>query len=252
MKFENKHLTYKILYEKSFDRNPLFTFNKFECYMSLFITIVFFIIMHFVYSSNDAEKLTSILQSVILNVGIALLGMLGFIVGGLAIISGTIGNKIAHAINKEGKFDKLLSILFSFYYIGFVVAILIVLFFFSYFLVSIHYSFNYYLYAIISVVLCYLFFFSIFFCVSLLGTCINMFVINFNYSEDKEDENYEDNLNKHYDDCRLNSLMYVMIRKNLLTKDEYIEVFKTCIDECPEHMKEGLTCKMCNDYSINK
>ncbi|GBF34173.1 hypothetical protein DCCM_3285 [Desulfocucumis palustris] len=54
--------------------------------------------------------------------------MLGFLVGGLAIISGTISNKILKNINAEEKSDHLINVVYAFYFNGALVGFTLVLF----------------------------------------------------------------------------------------------------------------------------
>lgn len=250
MEYKTGYLSFSDLYKLSFDNSPLINMKRFECYMSFIFSIIITIVMYNLHLTNDFTSLNPMLQELFLNIGVALLGMLGFIISGLAIISGTVSNKIAHEINKEGKFQSLLSILFSFYYIGTIIAILILMYFFSYLVISLKLDFQIYVYLFLSFVLSYSLAFAVFYSVSLLGTCINMFVINYNYSKPIDDSSTKE-LDEYFNDLRINVLTSLMMQKGIISKEDFIIELKNRINEdCPERIKDNLYCKICKYYSI--
>ncbi|MBU8682825.1 hypothetical protein [Bacillus haynesii] len=238
-----KLLTYKSLKAKVNPPNYVTDIKKFESYFSLICSIVLsslLLIIAIQSNSNEIIKLMDVTRNILLNSTFGLLGMLGFIVSGLAIITGTIGNKITQKMIEEDKYNSLLSILYSFVYIGRFIGILIVVLITVYFFVSIPLSFNIYLFVGLSFVLSYCLFFSVFFAVSLLVTCINIFQLNFIYSEDKDSINKNnEKVDMFFNDARIDTLTSILINKANLTKEEFTaELNKNIYNDCPEEYKK--------------
>ena len=182
---ENNNLTFKGLYKKAFKKDPLIDFKKPEAYISAIITIIILIFLFILYQSNNIDTITSIIQNLLLYIAAGLIGMLGFIISGLSIISGTLGKEKVEHIKANGTFENLLSILFSFYYIGIVIGFLIVIYFVTYIIISIDIEMNFIFYIIWGGLISYGFLFSIFYSVSLLNTCIQIFILNYGYEVNK-------------------------------------------------------------------
>ena len=87
---------------------------------------------------NITYKLTNIL-GIILGGGF---GLLGFLVGGMAIIVGSIDQSTITIIDKDGKYENLLSIIFRFYYDGVIIGLLIIISIINYFLLMLPLKFN--------------------------------------------------------------------------------------------------------------
>lgn len=253
MTYKTERLDFKSLYKMSFSKFPLTDVSKPEVYLALLVAVMMLPILYYLYITNDLSALTTVLQNYLLNVGSALLGMLGFIVGGLAIISGTVNSKITRHIDNGGKFDKLLAILFSFYFIGSIVGTLIVLYYISYFVVSVNVNIVLPVYYCLGFVLTYGLVYAVFYSVSLLGTCINMFVINYNYSSANDiDSNLDSDLEPIFSSLRIDALTYLMVNKGIVTREEFIEALKMCTsNDCPEKFKEDMYCKICSYYDAD-
>ncbi|MDD4600034.1 hypothetical protein SDC9_20872 [bioreactor metagenome] len=247
----NRIAEFKDLYKVSFKKNPLLDYKNFECYISLFVGIIATDVLYLIYTSQDSSASTTIIQNLCLYIGAALMGMLGFIVGGLAIISGTLSGKVVKNIDKAGQFDSIIAILFSFHFVGLVIGVLIVMFFLAYALVSINFEYVKYLYLFLCFSLAYGLSFVIFFSVSLLGTCINMFILNYNYS--MVEKNQE--INKEVEACfiaaRIDALSSLMVQKKLISKEDFISEVKDRIeDDCPEVLKSEVEIMMNKYYGL--
>ncbi|OOE14678.1 hypothetical protein [Fictibacillus arsenicus] len=242
-------LTYKSLKAEVNPPNYVFDIKKFEVYFSLICSLVLTLLLLVVtIKSNTYEiiKLLDVTRNILLNTVFGLLGMLGFIVSGLAIITGTINNKITQKLIENDKYKSLLSIFFSFAFIGKFIGILIVALIMVYFLGSMPLSFNICIFLGLSFVLSFSLFFSIFFAVSLLITCINIFQINFNYSaEDRVSiiESQEE-IDIRFNDARIDTLTSILINKANLTKEEFTdELIKNINNDCPEEYKKKVIKK---------
>ncbi|ALV03921.1 MULTISPECIES: hypothetical protein [Bacillus] len=245
-----KSFTFRALYKELGKPKHIFNFKKFEGYFSIICSIILVIICYkFINSNidNNIDYIISTIQNMILYAIAGLLTMLGFVVSGLAIISGTIGYKVTHQMVLENNFKKLLSILFSFFYIGFIIGILIVSCVCCYFIIGINIQFNMSVFLVLSFILFYGLFFTIFYAVSLLGTCISMFTINYFYStanETKDGEIVEEaaiknDFNIIVSDIRFNTMLNTLLSKKIVKENEFIDGLSKRIDEdCPEEYKE--------------
>lgn len=169
---------------------PIINFKEFEVYFSVICSsILTTVIFLFVKTNIDSNMnyIVTTTQNMLLYTIAGLIGMIGFIVSGLAIVSGTTSSKVIGIMIEKRKFNYLLTVLFSFFYIGLIMGILIVLSITLYFIMGINVNFSFPIYIIIVFIMAYGVFFTLFYTVSLLGTCINIFIINYLYS--KEDQN---------------------------------------------------------------
>lgn len=244
--------TTKEMYNMSFEKNPLFDMRKFECYMSLIFTVILTLIVYFhVITNSNIEFITSNAKNIILNATFGFLGMLGFIISGLAIISGTIGHKVTKNLIRENKFKSLITILFSFNYLGYVIGFLIVLFISCYFILSIRTPFLEYIFLVFTAVASYGLFFAVFYAVSLLKTCLDIFVINYIYSDERIDSSIAKELEFHR--IKIDALTKVMFDKKLIDKNSYIAQLKERVnlDVSDEKMKNDLLNEISRYYSEN-
>lgn len=254
---ENRRLlTYKTLKATVNPPNYITDIKKFEVYFSLICSFVLsslLLVIAIKSDSNEIINFIDVTRDILLYSTFGLLGMLGFIVSALALITGTIGNKITRKMIEENKYNSLLSILFSFVYIGRFIGILIVAFITVYFFVSIPLQFNIYYFVGLSFILSYCLFFTVFYSVSLLITCINIFQLNFIYSEDKGLSNKNiDEVNMHFNDARIDTLTSILIKKVNLTKEEFTsELINNILTDCPEEYKKKVIEKANKYYHIN-
>lgn len=254
-----KDYTFKELYQKLGKPKYIINIKKFEVYFSIICSLILFIINYYFVTSNLDNNISFIVttvQNMLLYSIAGLLGMLGFIISGLAIISGTIGNKVTHEIIIEKKSKSLLSILFSFYYLGFVVGILLIICMCCYFIMGINFKFYFYWYIIISLFITYGFFFSIFYAISLLGTCIHMFMINYIYSQPNTNAMSKTNKNEVelvFKDLRIDTLTKILLSKNIITAEEFINELKDVIkNDCPKEYIKAIEEIYKEYYSIEE
>lgn len=230
-----KMYDYRSLYNTLGKPKYIFDIKKFEVYFSLVCSLLVTLIVSIFALTNIQDGKTDIIvtttQNVLLNATFGLLGMLGFIISGLAIISGTIGYKVTRQMVLEEKFKSLLSILFSFFYIGRFVGILIIFFICSYFSLGIRLPFNVYFYLIVCLVLSFSLFFVVFFSVSLLGTCINMFVLNYLYTTETSALEQTNQSDEQFLDARINAITFILNTKFGVSSEEFTDTVLHCINK---------------------
>ena len=235
-------ITFKSMYKDSFKKNPLCDLKKLEVKLSIISSIIFTIAMILLVRNNDVTNLTEVIKNLLLYIGAGLISMLGFIISGLAIASSTISNKMAYNIDKQGKFKNILSILFSFYYIGKVIGFLIVTYFICYIFISIEIPINLFLYYIIGIFLAYGFFFTIFYSVSLLETCLNLFTLSYKYWR-KYEIKENNSLLEEFNSARIDALVNILYENKLIdNKEKFIDQVKCIVnDNYEENLKERLS-----------
>lgn len=162
-------------------------YKEFESWFSLLISGLLGIILLFFLNTNisNISYIVSVSQNMLLYLITGLIAMLGFVVAGLAIMLSTTSNVVLTKVIDEEKMEYLISVFASFVYIGVVMVTLIICCIAFYFILGIDYPFISSLYIILAIVLSYLVFFTLFYVVSLLGTCINIFIFNYSMSEKK-------------------------------------------------------------------
>ncbi|WP_413363821.1 hypothetical protein [Lysinibacillus sp. 3P01SB] len=166
----------------------IINYKEFESWFSLLLSLTFGIILWLFTNTNDNNIafIVSSSQNMLLYLISGLIAMLGFIVAGLAIMISTTSKAIMNKLINEGKFEYLISVFASFVFISVVMVLLIICCMALYFVLGINYPFINWLYSVIAFFLSYLVFFTLFYVVSLLGTCINIFIFNYDMSV-KED-----------------------------------------------------------------
>lgn len=160
-------------------------FYSIEAFLSLVITIIMVGSIYFVIQILEFDYVINNLRSILLSMFGALISMLGFIIGGLAILTGTISNKVLNKVDRDKGIKSLLSILFSFYFTGFIIGVTI---FLSLLATILSYVSCYeypFIVIIFAFVIGYLFSFSIIYSIALLGSCIRILLVNYKYSLEK-------------------------------------------------------------------
>jgi hypothetical protein len=192
--FQDFKKLYKNMREVEKEENalpPIINFKEFESWFSLLVSVALIILLKLNIYSNieDISSLITASQNMLLYIISGLIAMLGFIVAGLAIMLSTTSNVVLKATISNGEMKYLLSVFTSFIYIAFIMVLLIIGCVFFYFSLGIKLPFIEILYLLGSLSVAYVFFFTLFYIISLLGSCINIFIFNFNTIEEvKNDE----------------------------------------------------------------
>jgi MFS family permease len=155
-----------------------------EALVSLILSIIFTVAFYFISGPLSEDKFNELIRSLLLNITAGLISVLGFTVGALAIMSGTISNRLVNKVVEEEKIKYLMGVIYSFYFSGVVIGCTIISFLFMY---LISYS-NLQVTAIamigVSMFLSYFFWFSIIYSIALLGTCVRIFLLNYKFSQE--------------------------------------------------------------------
>lgn len=109
-------------------------------------------------------------------------GLLGFLIGGMALIVGSISDRMINIIDEGKAFDQLLAIIFRFYYDGAIIGLLIFVSIFDYLLLILPIPFYPWLLGTITFINTYLFCYSTILSVMLLGTPIRLLLLRHKFS----------------------------------------------------------------------
>lgn len=160
-----------------------------EAFLSIIFTAIILCVINYLYATIASDKFNGLIRETSLVVFPALLGMLGFIISGMAIITGTVTNKVLSNINKVLKAENIISIIFTFYFVGVLIGINIFLYIILYLLTYTSLSFNYFIINLYGLISIYLFVFAIIESISLLGSCIRLLLVCFKYSDEQQFKN---------------------------------------------------------------
>ncbi|MEI3112517.1 MAG: hypothetical protein V8T13_00850 [[Ruminococcus] lactaris] len=160
-------------------------YNQTESIISLIITVIVMIVLCIVYKKSTFEDFMEMLKILDMFLIESSVGMLGFIISGLAIFTGTITNKLVKNVDTDQKIDSLIGILFSFYFIGMVIGISIFFYVTVYIFLTSNYLFTLKRMVGVGSICSYLYAYMIFYSISLLGTCIRLFFVSYKYSRDE-------------------------------------------------------------------
>lgn len=207
-----------------------------EVILARCLSIVLGVLLLLAIQQCSNTEINDIIRELTKDIAIALIGFLGFIVTGLAILTSAISNKVVNIIKNMGKIEKIERILLSFYLLGFVTATsavaLLSLYIISYFTKSI----NYIILFSLSVISIYHIVFILYYSVALIGNCIEIFFIINNIGEEKETKFTNEQKIK-YDSFRLLALERIVLMNGDINQvKEYRRIIEEaiqsqCIDD---------------------
>lgn len=176
--------------EYFYDNNSFFDFLKntdthrdlyrskeaFFCFLfSCIITYVLSLLIRDFPTEQTSEQLRELLGILIGS----LVGLLGFVIGGLALIVGSIGRKMIKFINSQDQFSELLGIVFRFYFIGFILGTTTLIHLVSYIILLLPENFNIFFSIIFLLINSYAFLFSLSSSIMLMGSCIRLMLLQY-------------------------------------------------------------------------
>lgn len=161
-------------------------YKEFKYVESKFSIALLIIILIYFKLLNSETIVITILQNIISSITPVLIGIIGFIFTGLALMATIITHKVLSKIDQDEKTASVAGVLFSFYFCsGIIVSAVICAGIF----LALTYKNFYMLFECgrcimwLSIILTlYFHIFSLFYSVSLLGTCIKLFFVNVYYT----------------------------------------------------------------------
>lgn len=153
---------------------------KISMVLSMLVTIIFFLLHEYI---TDSE-LTDLLKNIFSILISGLIGLLGFLVTGLAMMASIITKKSVTTIDSQGKTKSLVGILFSFYFEGAMVGLNIIVMLIAYIILTFPMKLIDIVFIPFTAIISYFFFFTVLYAVTLLGSCINFFFVNVYYDHE--------------------------------------------------------------------
>ena len=158
--FKTKETSYFVLLKSSEKYVELY--KETEGIVSLWGSVLITCLICFVvYNMNSIDNITSLLSDLLINLSMALIGLLGVLISGIAIFTGTMTNKLVRKIESDNKSRQIVNILYSFYFISGIVGLTVVMFIIMYILVRSDFIFSFGALVIFSIICSYLFLFSV-------------------------------------------------------------------------------------------
>lgn len=235
----------KLMKDTSFSK--LFKYKKYKdlldfCSIECVVALVSAVLMEVIFLVTERFiGIDTFVNETILfvdSIGMALIGFLGFIVTGLAILTGAISSKVVKRLQDRGKSQALEKLLLSFYLLGIISAFGILVIFFLHFISLMPISSIFIVDIIFIPILVYIIVFIIFYAVKLIGNCLELFYI-VNGMQIIESE--ADDLKNNYNSYRILALEKIGLSN---TSIETVESYKNIIielinmDNIPEQEKK--------------
>lgn len=207
----------------------LYDFSSIECRAAVIGTIILDIIFIICSINVGIDEVAVGCVTLLDNIGIALIGFLGFTVSALAILTGAISSKVVKMLKSRDKMAALERILLSFYLMGMVCAVEIMIAFVLHFLVQIPVHSIFIVNIIIMSGMSYMTIFVIFYSVKLIGNCLELFYIVNSFALLDDDKiNYKERYNSY----RILALEKIQLSESTIEKvEEYKETLKILIKE---------------------
>lgn len=220
---------YKIIKYKKY--KDLYDFSSIECRVSLVVMLIMNLLFMIFIKILDINEVVQNYISYLDTIGIALIGFLGFIVTGLAILTGAISSKIVKKLQERNKIQSLEKILLSFYLLGTVSASIIIISFIFHFISKLPCSSIWQFVIIALSFISYLITFSIFYAVKLIGNCLELFYIisNMQIINDIQESSKID-IKQKYNNYRIAALEEYVLILNKIDVDNYADEIKKLIE----------------------
>ena len=158
--------------------------RNFEVLIPLFLTIAAYFLSENLYNGVDFYSVLESVKTVTIGIATAFISLLGLIISGLAITTGTISKKVAKNIEEVEKADALMEIMYSFYFISFFIGLTILMLLTFYFLTFTNLGIDLFTFRLLFLLAVYFVSFDIFYSISLIGTCLSVFLIYYKYSKE--------------------------------------------------------------------
>jgi len=227
-----------------------YNFKSIECKVSLIITTIILFCFIFLDVYEDFTTFVVSLQNITVYIGQALIGMLGIILAGIAIIVSVLNKDTLNSIEKKNGKGSIHRVLISFEFLIFNIGIGIFLFFLLNLILSsdqklIPIYWFYFAIAIIS----YFLAFIIFYTVSLTGNCIRIFYINDLYTDVSiKERNFYEIANE----IRIDYLLSILHKTSNLSPKEILRDLDSFVDSSNIPNKDDIKKYLKNYYGYSE
>lgn len=192
--------------------NELWDWSTLEVRVALIGTLLIGAVSVAIIMNNGSGEFVLLVADFIKDIGMTLIGFLGFVVTGLAILTGSVSSKVVKFFKEKDVYEELSSVLSSFYFLGLLIGVLILIVFCEYFIVQICIPVNVIAVTCGIIITTYLFVYIIFYAIGLTGNCISMFEIISDVQNQIESE--EENNRQIYDSYRIIALEHLILKSS--------------------------------------
>lgn len=200
-----------------------------ECQASLLFSIIILAIINLLHVHEKFSSFLVTFQNITLGIAQALIGMLGFVLAGIAIIISTLKKDVVKKIeqvNGKGKVEQILS---SFEFLTLNISISIVLFYIVYLMLgSPSKLVSSGIFNCMVFFLSYLFIFIIFYSTSLVSNCAKLFLINNTYEDIVANEK---NLIEVANEVRIDFMLNTLVQGNQISREEFLNKLDQFVDQ---------------------
>lgn len=162
----------------------IYNIKCFEVYISLIFTISAYFLSEYLYDNVNFNDVLESIKTVTIGIATSFISLLGLIISGLAITTGSISQKVAKNIEEGKKADALMEIMYSFYFISFFIGLTILMLFALYFLTFTNLEIDLFTFRLLFSLVVYFVSFDIFYSISLIGTCLSIFLVYYKFSKE--------------------------------------------------------------------
>lgn len=208
----------------------VFDCSSLECRIAIIVTLILDILFAICSYYMGIDSIVNECVALLDSISISLIGFLGFIVTGLAILTGAISSKVVKKLQDRKKMDALERILLSFYLVGLISAFIIANAFILHFIAAIPVKSIFIINIVLMTILSYLIIFTFFYAVKLIGNCLELFYIVNNIQTFLDNNIVEYKVK--YDSYRIIALEQMQLIATSVTKvQEYRELIKELIEK---------------------
>jgi hypothetical protein len=195
--------------------------KAFEVRISVVFTLIILIMLGFLDVFNNFSSYLSPIQNITLNIATALIGMLGTILAGIAIIISILNKDVIKLIENLNSKKSIQKVLVSFEFLAFNIIMGIILYYILHFVLYVPKPLvPLIIFYLILGVCIYFFLFIIFYTISLIGNSIRVFIITNTYSDILEEER---NLYDLSNEIRIDYIFNMLLNDQSITNEDFIK-----------------------------
>lgn len=225
----NRFLKYKKFHE-------LIDFENLETKISFVFIILTIIFFESLGIYKNISSYIEAFKNITIYIATALIGLLGVILAGISIVISSLNKnnmKKIEEINGDGTIEKILS---SFEFLAFMIGIQVISFFIIYISLFSGIVINTkLLFYILLIIVVYIFIFSIFYTISLVGNCIQFFLISKLYDDINEMEKSKVEI---LNEIKIDFLLEVLCENKHISKENIIKSLEIYINKQDINNKE--------------
>lgn len=227
--------------------NDLVDCSSLEVKCSIILTVIILLVISLFQVYSDFERFIVPIQNVTLYIASALIGMIGIILAGVAIIIGLLDRDIVKKIEELNGEDSVDKILISFEFLAFIIGIEIIIFFLIHIILYSPKSLPpIYIFYTIFAILSYIFIFTIFYTISVISNIVRVFFIKNIYNEAIENSK---NLKEDTNEVRIDFILNLLISEKKISREIFLSKLISFVEATNIPNKESVKNYLVKYYS---